>query len=83
MILPVFGFYSREGSIIANISLGFDVEDKDTELLQPLQDDIKDGQLGSFKVDPESLKNIYGKDGRSQQILIVLKCSRLYFKINF
>lgn len=46
----------RKGSIVAKFKLIFEADVNEQEAKAPLQRAIEDGELGSLKVDPASLK---------------------------
>ena len=49
-------FVLRPGSVAVEFKLTFKRELKDEEALAPLKEGIKNGKIGSLKVDPESLE---------------------------
>ena len=48
-------FMTRKGSIVVEFKLKFKGKPKTEEALAPLKEGIKDGRMGSLRVDPESL----------------------------
>lgn len=51
-----FLFTSRQGSVVVEFKLTFKRQLENEKALAALKEGIKDGKMGSLKVDPESLK---------------------------
>ena len=49
-------FFARKGSVLVEFKLTFKKRLENSEALAPLKEGIKGGRMGSWSVDPESLK---------------------------
>ena len=54
IFLPIF--FARKGSVLVEFKLTFKKRLENSEALAPLKVGIKGGRMGSWSVDPESLK---------------------------
>ena len=55
---------TRKGSVVVEFKLKFKGKLKTEEALAPLKEGIKDGRMGSLRVDPESLRVQNGREGK-------------------
>ena len=56
---------TRKGSVVVEFKLKFKGKLKTEEALAPLKEGIKDGRMGSLRVDPESLRVKNGREGNT------------------
>ena len=61
-------FCFRQGSVVAEFQLMFKNKLDDEEALAPLKKAVEDGEMGSLKVDRESLKIKKEVEGNSIQL---------------
>lgn len=54
----------RKGSVVVEFKLEFKEKLKEEEALAPLNEGLKDGRMGSLRVDPESLKVKNDREGK-------------------
>ena len=65
---PVFFFFVRPGSVVAEFKLLFKRKVSEEKAVAPLKKAVEDGNLGPLTVDPDSLKIMKNVEGNFQNV---------------